>query len=133
MVTEKASLAITVQNVLGNFVGEMSIYAMCLIFMMIGLVLTNCITNIVAMQLTIPIIATFMLAKGMNPSLVIAITGIMLNHGLVMPSGSPIGSFIHGNSEWMTSKQCYLYATISSICLAISVALIGLPLSLMLT
>ena len=130
LVTEEAGLALTIQDALGGFAGNMSVYMICLIFTLIGLALTNCITNIVAMQLIIPLIAIFMVNKGVNPAFVIGLSGIVLDHGLVLPSGSPLGAYIHGNSEWMTSKQCYLYATCAAICLALSIALIGLPLAL---
>ena len=57
LVTEEAGLALTIQDALGGFAGNMSVYMICLIFTLIGLALTNCITNIVAMQLIIPLIA----------------------------------------------------------------------------
>lgn len=130
LVTDQAGLALTLKNALSGSVGDMSVYAMCLLFLLICLALTNCITNIVAMQLIIPILATFMMTKGVNPALVVGICGIIADHGLIMPSGSPLGAFIHGNSEWMSSGQCYMYATMAALCLTVCVAVIGLPLAL---
>ncbi len=131
LVTPAGGLAATLTGVASSLTGNMSVYMMALVLLLFGLALTNCITNIVAMQLVIPILGTFMVAKGVNPALVVGIAGIILDHGLVMPSGSPLGAFIHGNSEWMSSGQCYLYATMTSLCLSIAIAAIGLPLALM--
>ena len=110
----------------------MSAYVLALLFIIFGLVLTNCITNAVAMQLIIPLLTTFMVMKGINPACLVGIAAIVLDHGLILPSGSPIGAFLHGNTEWLESKQVYLYATCSSLCLAVSIAVIGAPIGLML-
>jgi len=130
LVTEEAGLALTIKGALGGLTGNMGIYTLCLAFLIIGLALTNCITNVVAMQLIIPILSIFMMEKGVNPAVIVGLAGIVLDHGLVLPSGSPVGAYIHGNGEWMTSKQCYLFATCAAICLAISIAVIGVPMAL---
>lgn len=132
LVTDQAGLALTVRGALNGIVGDMSAYLLAVIFIVVGLVLTNCITNAVAMQLIIPLLSLFMIDKGVNPAYLVGIAGIVLDHGLVLPSGSPLGAFIHGNTEWMESKQVYLFTICSSTCLAIAIALIGAPLGIIL-
>ncbi len=132
LVTEQAGLTLTIQAAVNGIVSDMSAYLLALVFIIVGLALTNCITNIVAMNLIIPMLTTFMMLKGVNPAFLVGIAGIVLDHGLILPSGSPLGAFIHGNTEWLESKQVYLYATCAAICLAISVAIIGVPIALML-
>ena len=95
------------------------------------LILTNCINNVVAQQLVVPLITIVMISQGLNPVLIIGMVAIVVDHGNVMPSGSPIGAYMHGNSEWMSSKQVYLYATLGSIC-AIVGLLVAVPLAMML-
>ncbi len=131
LVTDQAGLALTIKSVVDGIIGDMSVYVLALLIIVVGLVLTNCVTNIVAMNLIIPLLTTFMMMKGVNPALLVGLAGIILDHGLILPSGSPLGAFIHGNSEWMSSKQVYLYASCAAICLAISCALIGVPIALM--
>ena len=130
LVTDQAGLALTIKGAVSGIVGDMSPYLLALIFILVGLALTNCITNIVAMNLVIPLLTTFMMMKGINPAFLVGIAGIVLDHGLILPSGSPLGAFIHGNTEWMTSKQVYLYATCAALCLAVSCAVIGVPIAL---
>lgn len=130
LVTPQAGLALTLQDVLNGMIGDMSAYVLAVIFIVFGLILTNCITNAVAMQLIIPLLSIFMIAKGVNPAYLVGIAAIVLDHGLVLPSGSPLGAFLHGNTEWMSSKQVYLFTICSSTCLAIAIALVGAPLGL---
>ena len=130
LVTDQAGLALTIRGALNGFVGDMSAYLLAVIFIVFGLVLTNCITNAVAMQLIIPLLSLFMIDKGINPAYLVGIAAIVLDHGLVLPSGSPLGAFLHGNTEWMTSKQVYLFTICSSTCLALAIALVGAPLGL---
>lgn len=130
LVTDQAGLALTIKGAVDGIVGDMSAYVLALVFIVVGLALTNCITNIVAMQLIIPILTTLMIMKGVNPALLVGIAGIVLDHGLILPSGSPLGAFIHGNSEWMSSKQVYIYASCAALCLAVACAVIGIPLAL---
>ena len=85
------------------------------VFCFIILVLTNCITNFVAMQLVIPIFVTIMLGMGCHPMWYIGLLAVLVEHGNIMPSGSPVGAFMHGNSEWLKSKQVYGYAILGSI------------------
>ena len=133
LVTEQAGLSITIQNALGGFVGNLSIYALCFIFICVGLVLTNCITNTVAMQLIIPVLAIFIVAKGYDPVIISGLSGIVLVYGQILPSGSPLGAFLHGNVEWVDAKQCYLFTICSAICVMISVGVIGIPLGLLMS
>jgi len=130
LVTEQAGLSLTVKGLLDSFAGNMGIYVICLIIMLVGLILTNCITNAVALQLVIPVLAICMMAKGINPAIMVGLAGKVLNHGLILPSGSPLGAFIHGNTEWIDEKHCYIIATCTSLCLAIAIAIVGIPLAL---
>jgi len=132
LVGQDTGIATLLSNVIGNLTGGMSIYLLVCVLLIILLALTNCITNIVAAQLVVPVITIALLAKGINPGLVIGMAGVIFDYGLVLPSGSPLGAYIHANSEWMTSAQCYKYGLISVLCLTISICAIGVPLALFL-
>lgn len=133
LMTDDAGLSQTIQDAMGSMVEGMSIYVLCLVFIVIGLALTNCITNSVAMQLIIPVLAIFTASKGVNPSTIAGLTGIILVFGLILPSGSPLGAFIHGLVEWIEPKKCYVYTIVMAICVVLSVAIVGIPLALTLT
>jgi len=131
LVSEEAGISLLIRQFLNSFIGDMSLYMLALMLLLVLLVLTNCITNVVAAQLVIPIFTMIFLSKGVNPGLIVGMMAIIFDYGVVMPSGSPLGAFIHGNSEWMTSGQVYKYGTLSVVCLALSIAAIGVPLALL--
>ena len=98
----------------------------------IGCVLTNCLNNAVVMSLMIPVTMPFAVAYGLNPSLLVAIYTIIIYQGVVMPSGSAMGAFIHGCSEHINSSQIYKYATFGEIILVLCLVAIGIPLGMLL-
>lgn len=131
LVSEEAGIATLLQQFLNGITGDMSLYVLATVLLIALLILTNCITNIVAAQLVIPIVTMVFMSKGVNPGLVVGMMAIVFDYGLVLPSGSPLGAFMHGNSEWMTSGQVYKYASISVITVALSIAVIGVPLAML--
>ncbi len=130
LVTEQAGLSSTIQNAVGGIAEGMSLYVLCLVFLTGGLILTNCITNTVAMQLVIPVLAIFMAAKGVNPAVITGLSAIVLIYGQILPSGSPLGAFLHGNVEWIEARLGYIYTVCAAICVVIAIAVIGIPLAL---
>lgn len=131
LVSEEAGIAALLQNFLNALTGDMSLYVLATVLLIALLILTNCITNVVAAQLVIPIVTMVFVAKDVNPGLVVGMMAIVFDYGLVLPSGSPLGAFMHGNSEWMTSGQVYKYGMLSVLCVAFSIAVIGVPLALL--
>lgn len=131
LVSEESGIATLLQQFLNNTTGDMSLYVLATVLLIALLLLTNCITNIVAAQLVVPIVTVAFLAQGLNPGIIVGMMAIIYDYGLVLPSGSPLGAFMHGNSEWMTSGQVYKYGMLSVLCVAFSIAVIGVPLALL--
>lgn len=131
LVSDEAGLSQTLQHLMGDAVDSMGIYTLCFVFLFLGLALTNCITNAVAMQLVIPVLAIFMVSKGVNPYVITGVAGSLLNWGLILPSGSPLGAFIHGLVEWIEPKKCYIYLIVLAICVVAAIAIVGIPLALL--
>lgn len=98
----------------------------------IGCVLTNILNNAVVLSLMIPVTIPFAVAYSINPSLLVAIYTIIIYQGVVMPSGSAMGAFIHGCSEQINSSQIYKYATLGEIILVLCLLVIGIPLGMFL-
>lgn len=130
VVAENTGVTATLLPIISNIVPTNNVYLTVLVFLGIILILTNCITNFVAMQLTIPIIAVILLRMGINPLIFAGLIGVLADHGNVMPSGSPIGAYMHGLPEWHTGAQVYLWASVGSLCAYLATALIALPFTL---
>ncbi len=126
-----AGVMATVSGFATAHLSTTSNFAFIFLALVFTLILTNCINNVVAQQLVVPLITIVMISQGLNPILAIGMVAIVVDHGNIMPSGSPIGAYMHGNSEWMSSKQVYLYATIGSLCAVVGL-LVAVPLAMIL-
>lgn len=129
--TEAAGISATISAFAATHLGGASVYIFALSLLAFTLVLTNCINNAVAQQLAIPIMTTLLLGAGINPIAIIGMATIVVEHGNILPSGSPVGALMHGNPEWLSSGQVYLYAAVGSLCALLAIA-ICLPLGFVL-
>lgn len=106
-----ASIVGAVENIIPTYSEFLTIAMFCLVI----LIVTNCITNFIAMQLIIPIFVTILVGMGCRPMVYIGLLAVLVEHGNIMPSGSPVGALMHGNSAWLKSKQVYGYAALGSV------------------
>ena len=128
LVGESSGLVPTIQTAFTSIIGSSgNAFTVPLVVLGIGLIITNCINNAIAVQLVVPIICSILVGLGVNPAYIIGLGGVLLNYGNILPSGSPVGALLHGNSEWLTSKQVYLWASVGAIVTYLAFALIALP------
>ena len=64
----------------------------------IGVIVTNCLNNIVTMTLLIPTSLAFAGAYGVSQQILVALFAIILYQGLVLPSGSILGALLLASS-----------------------------------
>ena len=100
-----------------------------IVFVIISIVITNCLNNMVCASMVIPIAAA--LAPILHINLTVLILGLLiaLIQGTALPSGSAIGALLHGNKEWMKAKDVYLYAIFYTIIVAISICVLCIALN----
>ena len=123
LTSEQAGVAATITSFASTYLTGSNAYFFVLAILTFTLCLTNCINNAVAQQLTIPIMTTLLVAANINPILVVGMATIVVEHGNVLPSGSPVGALMHGNTAWMSSAQVYLIATVGSLCTILAMAI----------
>jgi len=84
--------------------------------------------NMVLMIVMIPLLESIAIAIGSNP---IALA-LMFNYGvalaMITPGASAQAAMFHGNTEWVTTKQAYVYSIITVILQLIAGLIIGIPL-----
>lgn len=95
-----------------------------LLFMVIGLIMTNFINDVVTCVVLYPIAATFISNAGGSVMLLTILFGGVISQGCFMPSGSPVGAMMHANSTWMKSKDVYQYVAILEIILMIAIVIV---------
>lgn len=119
---ENAGITATIMTFVQSTVSDASPYVMVMILLGIGLILTNCINNAIAIQLLTPICTVVLLNIGVNPVILVGFVGLVLDHGNILPSGSPLAALMHGNTEWIKPQQVYLWATIGSLAVYLGLA-----------
>lgn len=122
LTNEAAGLSATITSFAATYLNGSNTYLFILALLAFTLLLTNCINNAVAQQLAIPIMTTLLVASNINPILIVGMATIVVEHGNILPSGSPVGALMHANTEWMSSAQVYIIATVGSICALIGIS-----------
>ena len=54
------------------------------------------------------------------------------NCGLLLPCASPAGAMLHGNKEWISTKDAEIFSLLGMAALFITVVLVGIPVGTML-
>lgn len=107
----------TIINFLNPIVSGRSAFAVTLIFIVLGLIITNFINDIVTAVVLYPIAVSFIASAGGSVMLFTLLFGQATMQGCFMPSGSIAGAMFHGNTEWMRAKDVFLYITIMEVVL----------------
>ena len=92
------------------------------------LALTNVINNTVAAAIMVPVMYPFASQLGVNPLMMTAMICFCANCGLLLPCASPAGAMLHGNKEWVTTKEVELHSLVGIAALALMVIVVGIPL-----
>lgn len=126
-----ATLTIALKAMLGN----LGVVGIIVMFVAFGCLVTNAVNNVVCVNIFIPIGAALLLGLGgsaVEVSILCSLLAVVLYLGLMVPSGSVVGALMHGNSEWLLTKNIYLYAGIGCLLVTIVCCVIGIPLGMML-
>lgn len=95
----------TIISVLNPMIEGKSAFVVTMIFVALGLVMTNLINDFATLMILFPIAASFVLDAGGS----IMVLAIMISQatvqGCLMPSGSMVGAMLHGNSQWLKPKE----------------------------
>ncbi len=104
-------------------------YLILVILVILGTILTNIINNIVCATIMIPVGMAVVATTGINPAVMIALFCMVLQQGIVVPSGSVFGALLHGIDGYITSKSVYKYGVALEIVIALFVGFIGTALA----
>ena len=103
-----------------------SALAITLLFVAIGLIMTNFINDVVTCMVLYPIGAQFILDAGGSIMLFAILFAQVTIQGCLMPSGSIVGAMFHGNAGWMKPKDIFFYVAIMEIVLLVVLLLAAL-------
>jgi len=93
------------------------------------IIMTNTINDVITITVLFPICAPFFVAAGGNIELLGYLFTAASVHGVLMPSGSPMGALIHGNTDWLTSSEAFKYVGIQELIVIVVMAIFGVVAS----
>lgn len=103
-------------------------FTFIVLILVLGLVLTNFCNSVVIGIIFLPIIVTFTQSMGVATEPIISIFIYMVLFGTITPAASPFAAIMHGNKEWLETKDIYKYATTMSMIILGMVIVVGIPL-----
>lgn len=98
------------------------------LFILIAGVLTQFAHNLVLAAVLLPILYSFSVELGANPAVGAVLLAFTVGVAIVTPGSSAQGAMIHGNKQWISTKQAYLYGITTFIITSAILLLVGLPL-----
>lgn len=122
----EAGVLTTIVAVIEPLVAGKSSLIIILIFMAIGMLMTNMLNDIVTLVVLYPIAVQFIASSGGSVMLFTLLFSQMTVQGCFLPSGSATGALFHGNAEWLRSKDVFKYVAIIECVLLIAGCLVVL-------
>lgn len=125
---ENTGIVPTIISFFSPLVEGRSAFTITMIFVAIGLIMTNFINDVVTCVVLYPIAAQFIVGAGGSEMLLAILFSQVTIQGCLMPSGSVIGAMFHGNREWMNSRDIFVYVALMELvllCVLLVVALFG--------
>jgi len=99
------------------------------ILIVLTIIMASCFNNLVCVTLLTPIICTFAEINGANPTVMITLLCITFYQAFIMPGGSSMGAFMHGQTEWLSSPKIYKYGALMELGFALILIFIGIPIT----
>lgn len=126
LTSDGTGISALLKNVLYPVFEGKSLLFFLILLCIICTVATNCLNNAVMMTLLIPIGAIFAPIYGISNQYLVTIMAILLTFGLMLPSGSIIGSLLHAQDNLITSSQAMKYCFIMTFLYCVIVIILSL-------
>ena len=118
----------TITGMFAPVLSNASPFACAAVIALATLLLTNLINNTVASAIMIPVMYPFAVQLGINPLMMTAVICFCANCGLLLPCASPAGAMLHGNKEWIGTKDVEKHSLLGILALALAAVFVGIPL-----
>ena len=128
LTADNTGIIATIVNNIEPLMADKSPLVLTLIFVAIALVMTNFINDAITVIILYPIAAQFITGAGGSEMLLAILFSQAAIQGVLMPSGSIAGAMLHGNSQWMKSKEIFFYVSIMEVivlCVLLIISLVG--------
>ncbi len=100
-----------------------------ILVLVIALIATNFANSLVMGLILMPIILSFAETLSIAPQPIVVVFVYTVLFGAVTPAASPFAAMMHGNKEWIKTKDLYVTSIIFSIMVLGIVIGVGVPLA----
>lgn len=127
--TEDTGITAFIYELLNPLLGGRSEPAFALLCIISGIILTNFGNNNAMGVVLMPIIHAFTVHSSFNPFVMVTLATMIVFVALLTPIASPHAALLHGNKEWIMSKDVYLYGTMMTIWSVLIAFVVAYPLA----
>lgn len=125
---DEAGIIPAVLNSIMPIITQMSPVLFIITIIIVFGIITQFIHNLILMIVFTPLIAQVCLIIGFPPELFVCIFATVTNMALVTPGSSVMGAMMHGNTQWVSTKNIY-WGSLAIVTLALIILILfGIPL-----
>lgn len=99
---------------------------------LVFLLATQVAHNLILMIVFIPVLTQMAVTYGIHPGIIASIIFVAANTAFLTPAASANAAIIFGNTEWVETKQAYLYGFAIVVVGALVISFVGVPLGTLL-
>jgi len=127
--TPETGVTAFIYDLLYPLFGGRSEAAFTLLCLISGIVLTNFGNNNAMGVVLMPVIHAFTVNSTFNPLVMATLTTMIVFVALLTPIASPHAALLHGNKEWIPTKDVYLYGVVMTLWSIFIAFVIAYPLA----
>lgn len=132
MESADTGIVTTVLGILGPMVSGLSPFVYIAVVLLIFGLTTQVVHNMVLNVAFMPTLANLAMSFGIHPALFALMFAMMMQNAFMTPAASAQAVMVFGNTEWITTKQAYLYGTVFFIVVYILLLFVVYPLGMLL-
>lgn len=95
----------------------------------VAMLLTNFANNVVVGMLMLPVVFSLSGTLLLDSAGIAVLLTYCCHMAILTPAACPFAAVMHGNKEWVKTKDVFIYGTVSLVLILTAVILIGLPLT----
>lgn len=129
MQSPESGVTTLINQLMLSILGDLSPFMIGLVFVLFSTLCTQVAHNVVMIIVLSPILANLALTLGFNPLPVAIFLAFGANMGLATPGASAWGAMLYAQTEWLTSKQAFIYMGSAVLITLVIMCCVGLPIA----
>lgn len=125
--SDETGISEFIMKILSPLLNNKSTLSFFIIVVLSTVLLSNIILQSIAGAILLPVFYAFALSLGIEPLALTTLLVFACHFGLLSPASSPMAALMHGNAEWISSKDIYKYGFLSILSSIFICCFFGIP------